>query len=296
MKQKDIIIYTAEGAIPGFLNLPDTTAPAPAIVFTNGYTAYHEMYDAMAKAFCEAGYVTLQYEQRGSAGSRHGFQLCGTEWKDDINAAVSFIYGCPQTDRQRIGLAGVSMGGAMTLIQGAVDPRVKALYAMAPFINGQISIHQRFLEKTGEPQFQDFLEHCFEDAARMAHGFEGTRVPEGYSVFTGETNLTVGEEEQEARRQHPLKITDLPWASIWNTYMYVDALAAARQIRVPTLLTHGTADETLAFENSALLFEALGCSEKKFIPIPGAGHVLPEVAEKESIQYGLDWFNQYLKC
>ena len=294
MKQKNVIIYTAESAIPGVLNLPEADGPAPAVVFTNGYTAYHEMYDSMARAFCEAGYVTLQYDQRGTAGARHGYQLCGTEWKDDINAAVSYIYGCPETDRARIGLTGVSMGGAMTLIQGAVDPRIKALYAMAPYVNGEISIHRRFLSRTGETQFQEFLENCFEDAARIAHGFEGTHVPAGYSVFTGETGCIPDEAEMEARRLHPLKITSLPWASIWNTYLYVDTLAAVRQIRIPTLITHGTADQTLAFENSQLLFEELSCEHKRFISIPDAGHVLPEVAEEESIRYGLEWFGQYL--
>lgn len=294
MIKKSVTIYTAEFAIPGFMNIPETGLPAPAIVFTNGYTAYHEMYDEMAEAFCNAGYVTLQYDQRGTAGARHGYQLCGTEWKDDINAAISYVYGCPEVDKKRIGLAGVSMGGAMTLIQGAVDPRIKAIYAMAPYVNAELSIHNRFLSHTDEEHYQDMLEKCFDDAARIAHGFEGTRVPEGYSIFTGEINTNVDPAEAEARRLHPLKITALPYASAWNTFLYVDALAACRSMKVPTLLTHGTADLTLAYENSEIIFKEITSEHKEFHAIEGAGHVLPEVAAELSIKYGLDWFNKYL--
>jgi len=294
MTKKNVIIYTAEFCMPGFMNIPDIGTPAPAIVFTNGYTAFNEMYDAMAEAFCNAGYVTLQYDNRGTAGARYGYQFCGTDWKEDICSAISYVYGCDDVDKNRIGLAGVSMGGALTLIQGAVDPRVKAIYAMAPFVNGEISIHQRFIEKTDEQHFQEFLNNCYEDAARIAHGYEGTKVPEGYSCFTGESNLEICEGELRAREQHPLKITRLPYASCFNTYLYVDAEAACRNMKVPTLITHGTADMTLEYKNSVKLFEVLACKEKKFVTIEGAGHCLPEDAEKESIEYGLDWFNKYL--
>ena len=51
MERKDIIIYQSNQAMPGILRLPDRTDPAPAIVFTNGYCAYMEMYE-IGRASC----------------------------------------------------------------------------------------------------------------------------------------------------------------------------------------------------------------------------------------------------
>ena len=48
MQKKDVIIYQGTQAMPGILRLPDSEAPAPGIVFANGYCAYMEMYDEMA--------------------------------------------------------------------------------------------------------------------------------------------------------------------------------------------------------------------------------------------------------
>lgn len=292
--KKNVTIYTTNTSMPGIMNLPAVDSVSPAIVFTNGYCAYKEMYDSMAEAFCENGYVTLQYDNRGTAGSRRGFELCGTEWKDDINAAVSFIYGCPEVDKSRIGLAGVSMGGAMTLIQGSVDPRIKAVYAMAPYINAEHSYKSRFIKNIGEEGFNAFLQDCFDDAARTAHGFDAAFIPENYSCYEGKERTEINQEEIVAREKHPLKITSLPYASHLNKFLYVDALPACRNIKIPVLLTHGTKDKTLDFEESVWLFDNIASQDKKFVPIEGAGHVLPEVAEQESINYGLEWFDKYL--
>ena len=67
---KHISIFQADTCFPGVLRLPEAAGPAPAVVFHNGYCAYMQMYDAMAEAFCRAGYVTLQYDGRGTYGAQ----------------------------------------------------------------------------------------------------------------------------------------------------------------------------------------------------------------------------------
>ena len=296
MNRISTIIYTAETAIPAFINTPEGAGPFSAIIFSNGYTAYHEMYDDMAEAFCRSGYLTLQYDQRGTAGARHGFQLCGTEWLDDAAAAVSYAYGMDEVDKDRIALTGVSMGGAMTLIQGARDERIKCLYAMAPYVNGELNYKKTFLEAhNGDLEaWKQYQKIMFEDAARVAHGFPSTNVPYGFSIFSGLTNPEVTESEKLARQKHPLKITSLPYASAYNTYMNVDSLEAARKINKPVLIVHGTGDSTLDYKNSYILLDAISCSEKELKLIPDAEHVLPEVACDEVTKYGLEFFKKYL--
>lgn len=293
MRKTAITIYTAGSSIPGVLNLPDKKGKYPVIIFSNGYCAYHEMYDELAARFCENGFASIEYEPRGSAGARHGFQLCGTEWLDDVSAVISYAYSVEEIISDRIALAGVSMGGATTLIQGSRDPRIKCLYAMAPFINGEINIKKRYIASSGEEAWNIFYKKLCANAARTAHGFDSELMPENVSAFTGLYAEPDGE-ELKARSSHPLKIVRLPLDSILNVYLHVDSLSAAPNIKVPTLLVHGTKDSTLSFDGSLMLFEKLGCEEKEFHPIEGADHVLPEVAFDEIFKYGLEWFLRYL--
>ena len=293
MTKKNVTIHTAESTIEGFLSIPKSNDLLPAIIFANGYCAYHEMYDHMADAFNKAGFVTLQYEPRGSAGSRHGFQLCGTEWLDDITAAISYVCGLEEVDSDRVGLAGVSMGGAMTVIQAARDKRIKAVYIMAPYINGELNFRNCFIENSGQKAWDSFLTMMERNASAVAQGCPSEYVPENMSCFSG----LFGEpsaDELEARRLHPLKITRLPLESVYNVYLHVDALAEAGKLTVPALLVHGTGDTTLDYKNSHILFDALGSQIKKFELIPDAEHVLPEVEPELITNMGLDWFIEYL--
>lgn len=289
MHKKDVIIYQGTQAMPGILRLPGCDTPAPAVVFTNGYCAYMEMYDEMAQAFCDAGYVTLQYEPRGSRGSEFGHLLCGTGWLEDAAAAISFIWGQPQVDKNRIGLAGVSMGGATTVRQGAVDPRVKALFAMAPVGSWQSIMEDAWRANRGAEAFAAWQQEMFEDASRVAMGFPSRFVNHGCTGVTADSEAAAAE-----LAAHPYKIQSLPIASIFNSYMYVDTVASAKTIRKPLCIIHGTADPVVPHAWGQQIYDAAPTDDKAIHFMEGAGHVLPEECPEECIRIGLDWFNRYL--
>lgn len=289
MLKKDVIIYQGTQAMPGILRLPDRDTPAPAVVFHNGYCAYIEMYDEMAEAFCQAGYVTLQYEPRGSRGSEYGHLLCGTGWLEDAGAAISFVWGQPQVDKNRIGIAGVSMGGATTVRQGAVDPRVKALFAMAPVGSWGGLMEERWTANRGKDAYEQWVQEMYEDAARVAMGFPSRVVSDGCTGVAGDTESMAAE-----RVLHPYKIQDLPITSIFNSFMYVDAVESAKVIRKPLCILHGTADPVVPHIWGQQIYDAAPTKDKAIHFIEGAGHVLPEECPNECIHIGLDWFNRYL--
>lgn len=291
MRKKDILIHQGNQAMPGILRLPEGDGPAPGIVFTNGYCAYMEMYDEMAEAFCRAGYVTLQYETRGSRGSEYGHLLCGTGWLEDCAAAISFLWGQPQVDKNRIGLAGVSMGGATTVRQGAVDPRVKVLLAMAPVGSWGALMEERWSANRGKEAYHAWEQEMFEDAARVAMGFPSRVLPAGYGC-----SGVVGDPEAEAAElaAHPYKVMQLPITSVINSYMYVDAVDSARSVRKPICIIHGTADPVVPHSCGQQIYDAVPIAEKAIHFIEGAGHVLPEETPGECIRIGLDWFDRYL--
>ena len=291
MERKDIIIYQSNQAMPGVLRLPDREDPAPAVVFANGYCAYMEMYDQMAEAFCNAGYVTLQYETRGARGSEFGLFLCGTGWLEDCAAAVSYLWAQPQVDKNRIGLAGVSMGGATTVRQGAVDPRIKALLAMAP-VDSWASIMEHFWTlNRGKEAFEEWKQEMYEDAARVAMGFPSRTVSGGYGC-RGVPNDPAAEAEELAA--HPYKVQNLPIASIFNSFLYVDSPLSATRIRKPLCIIHGTADHVCPHSCGQQIYDAAPTEDKAIHFIEGAGHVLPEECPDQCIRIGLDWFDRYL--
>ena len=89
MQVRHVSIFTGDSVLPATLRLPDCAAPAPAVVFHNGYAAYQEMYDGMAAELCRNGYLTLQFDPRGTDGESRGRFLGGTQWREDACAAVS---------------------------------------------------------------------------------------------------------------------------------------------------------------------------------------------------------------
>jgi len=289
MLKKDVIIYQGTQAMPGILRLPDRDTPAPAVVFHNGYCAYMEMYDEMAEVFCQAGYVTLQYEPRGSRGSEYGHLLCGTGWLEDASAAISFVWGQPEVDKSRIGIAGVSMGGATTVRQGAVDPRVKVLFAMAPVGSWSVLMEECWTANRGKDAYELWLQEMYEDASRVAMGFPSRVVSDGCTGVSGDTDAMAAE-----RALHPYKIQELPITSIFNSFMYVDAVASAKAVYKPLCILHGTADPVVPHIWGQQIYDAAPTKDKAIHFIEGAGHVLPEECPDECIRIGLDWFNHYL--
>ena len=288
MQRKDVIIYHSNQAMPGILRLPDSTAPAPAVVFSNGYCANMELYDEMAEAFCRAGYVTLQYEPRGSRGSEFGQFFCGTGWLEDAASAVSFLWGQPQVDSDRIGFAGVSMGGATTIRHGAVDPRVKCLLAMAPVDSWSELTEYFWTRNRSKEAYQAWIQEMYEDAARVAMGFPSRLVAGGYGA-RGEDNPP--EPDPSA---HPYTVSSLPISSLFNSFLYVRTVDVAQSVNKPLCIIHGTADPICPHSCGQRIYDNVPTSHKVIHFLEGAGHVLPEECPADCIRIGLEWFNRYL--
>ena len=291
MRTKAAEIFVGETCLPGVLRLPDGDGTAPGIVFTNGYAAYREMYDQMAIALCGAGYATLQYDTRGTSGMGRGRFLCGTQWLEDASAAIGYLSAQAFVDSGRIALAGVSMGGAVTIMQGAADPRVKCLFAMAPVSTGWELIRDPWLCSRGEEAWMAFWERMLRDAERTAQGWPSELVPVEYAVGG---RLEPGEEELRERQIHPDKVRMLPLESVLNCCLYVDAASAVCRVQKPIHIVHGMKDPTVPYSCSETLFRRAASRYKKRTLLPEAGHVLPETECGTVTELALNWLGEYL--
>jgi dienelactone hydrolase len=80
-----------------------------------------------AKMLARHGYGALLFDRRGEGESEGDPNVLGWQGERDIHAAVAFLQGRPEVDRERIGGIGLSVGGEMMIEAAAESAALKAI-------------------------------------------------------------------------------------------------------------------------------------------------------------------------
>lgn len=108
-------------------------APRDVIVVCHGFAMNrHELLD-LARGLHERGHAVLLFDFRAHGASEGVRSTIGYREADDIVAAVAFLAARPELASLRIGVIGVSMGGAAALLAAAREPRIAAVVADSAF-------------------------------------------------------------------------------------------------------------------------------------------------------------------
>lgn len=152
--------------VPSSLN---KSCPAVVCVHGHGHNRYivHEtgnIYKGFASVLAENGYITISADVGQHEVFEEGRTLMGERlW--DLMRCVDYLVSMPEVDNSKIGCAGLSLGGEMTMWLGAMDVRVSAV------------ISSGFLTKMDQLE----VNHC------MCWKFEGLReladFPDIYSMI-----------------------------------------------------------------------------------------------------------------
>jgi len=131
------IEFQSEGAtLRGLLYLPEAAATRPPLVIMgHGFSATVFMVaDKYAEAFSRAGFAVLLYDHRnlGRSGGEPRGELNPWVQCRGFRDAISFAETLVTIDQDRIALWGDSWAGALVMVVGAVDSRVKAIIAQIP--------------------------------------------------------------------------------------------------------------------------------------------------------------------
>ena len=117
-------------ALRGMLHLPPAALkrPAPSVVLLHGFTGNrmesHWMFVKCSRALAQTGVASLRFDFYGSGESEGEFREMTLRGEiADGRAAVAFLRGQKGIDPERVGLLGLSLGGA---VAAALAPSVQA--------------------------------------------------------------------------------------------------------------------------------------------------------------------------
>lgn len=155
-----VTIRSGELKLRALIGRPRGDGPFPAYIQNHGSMTIEEAgrnpwtritRDSLSDTLARNGYVVLLLARRGykgsegtastytqnetasGAGARRAAEVMrgAEEETGDVMAAIDYLSALPYVDKERVGVGGVSLGGLVSVMTAARDPRVKALISMA---------------------------------------------------------------------------------------------------------------------------------------------------------------------
>ena len=233
------------GRIESPLGAEERDDPLPAVIVLHGFKGFMNwgFFPELSRRIAQHDLVAISFNMSGSGIGEdlESFTDDGaferntpTRELEDVDAVRGFLRSgaLPWVDSSRLGIFGHSVGGGISLLHAAEHEDLRALVTWSAVSR---------VDRHGE----DGLEAWRRD------GF--LPIP---NARTGQTHRLglCWLEDIEARREE------------------LDIVAACRRLRAPTLLVHGTADESVALAEAETLLAALPSGVARFLAVEGAGH------------------------
>ena len=125
---------------------PTVFSPAKTVIVLHGYPA--EKGDVLNWAlFLHDKYHLLFFDFRYFGESEGGYTTVGWEEKKDLKAAIDYLFSRDDTDPEKVGVLGFSLGGATAIMTAPDTPEIKAIVADSSYAT---------LEQMAESLFQRF--------------------------------------------------------------------------------------------------------------------------------------------
>jgi uncharacterized protein len=125
-----------------------------SIILLHGFSEGQDQMLPHAEILVGEGFNVLTFD--GRHPDRYGdrvFSTLGALERYDLVSAVDYLAERPETDPERIGVYGASLGGATAILGGALDPRINAIAAEGAFSDGDNVIDSSFERYIGLPSF-----------------------------------------------------------------------------------------------------------------------------------------------
>ena len=292
--EKPVRFYSETVPMSGVLFLPNNLARGerrPGIVLCHGFTAVKEvLLPEMARRLAGLGYVTLTFDYRflGESGGEPRRQIIPMLQIEDICNAVTFLQHQPEVNPERLGLFGVSLGGANVSYAAGVEERVKATVSVC----GIGDCGRWVRDACHFWEWKALLQRLAEDrrervlTGRLQYVQAKDIVPEPEST----TKLF-----DEILYQYPQWSREITLASGEALIAYRPESVVSQVAPRAILWLHGDADERVSMEESISMYKKAG-EPKKLVILPGLGHsdIISGPGLEQSMPYVKEWFASYL--
>lgn len=276
---KDTADFESEGVdCAGWIYRPDRPRTAPLVVLGPGLATERTFgYPTYAERLAARGYAVFLFDYRhfgDSEGSPRQLVSIPAQ-RADWQAAIDCATGLDGIDSDRVALWGASLAGGLVLELAASDPRVDAVVAQSPIVDGGA-----VLRPNGWPWLARAVAAGVRDRVT---GLVGRR--RWLPVVPGFDADGVGEDEEDtevALLADPTAASTLselvPLRSDWENRVpariVLDLLryrpiTTAEEVRVPTLLLTGVGDSIVPPKSVAAAADAL--PDATFVTLP-TGH------------------------
>lgn len=156
IENREPIVLSNNGQkIFGVLHLPKAVSNPPCILICHGLgghkTGRYRIYVDLAEALIKRGIASFRFDFRGSGDSEGEFsEVTLTGEVEDALKAFEYLKTETRIDRERIGVFGRSMGGAVAVLSSAETQMVKSMALWAPMYNGDDWRHMWNMIQSGQ--------------------------------------------------------------------------------------------------------------------------------------------------
>ena len=292
--EKSVQFYSEFATMAGVLFVPDNLSKEekrPGIILCHGFTAVKEvLLPDIARKLAQGGYVALIFDYRflGESGGEPRRQILPMRQIEDIRNAVTFMQNQPEVFPDRIGLLGVSLGGANVSYAAGIEERVKATVSVCG-----IGDCGRWIRDACHFWEWRALQQRLADDRRK-------RVLEGQLQYVQARDIVPEPESTTALFEQILH--QYPQWSREITLASGEALIAYRPESVVQHISpraimwlHGDADERVSMEESLAMYDKAQ-EPKKLVILPGLGHsdIISGPGLEQSFPHIQAWYAEHL--
>lgn len=292
MTEREVCFYSAGNQLRADLYTPDLAEgkPRPGVVLCCGYTGVKNLYlDNMARRLADGGYVALTFDYKGWGQSEGPpLRLAPYGRVEDTQAALTFLAQQPQVEPERLGLYGISYGGATAAFTTAIDRRVKALVSVTGVGHGE-----RWMRSVRRPwEHRALIERGERDWATQVRTGESELADRSEVLQMDPASVAIS---ARARAGRPGAAMQVPLEMVHETIGFNPEWIVDRIAPRASLFITSDLDELVPPEESRSLY-AHARDPKKLVVLHGYGHydVFTPPALDEVMEETLAWFDAYV--
>lgn len=292
--EKAVRFHSEAVPMVGVLFLPDSLKVGekrPGILLCHGFTAVKEvLLPEIARRLANLGYVAMTFDYRflGESGGEPRRQILPMRQIEDIRNAVTFLQNQLEVHPDRIGLLGVSLGGANVSYAAGVEERVKATVSVCGIGDCGRWIRdachfwewRALLQRLAE----DRRERVLTGRLQYVQAKDIVPEPESTSVLFN-----------QILHQYPQWSREITLSSGEALIAYRPE-SVVQQISPRAIMwLHGDADERVSMEESMSMYKKAG-EPKKLVILPGLGHsdIIAGPGLEQSLPHIREWFAEHL--